>query len=103
MKKIILFGPPGAGKGTFSGQIKKILPDIVFRLSNLIKSPDDFNKWLEAGGDKYLEEFNIHGGKTKDKLFNKFIKWYIENGYIKIQKNIQAVRIVRYKDYYFEK
>ncbi len=29
MKKFILFGPPGAGKGTFSGQIKKILPDIV--------------------------------------------------------------------------
>ena len=29
MKKLILFGPPGAGKGTFSGQIKKILPKIV--------------------------------------------------------------------------
>ena len=29
MKKIILFGPPGAGKGTFSGQIKKVLLDIA--------------------------------------------------------------------------
>ncbi len=29
MKKIILFGPPGAGKGTFSGQIKKVLPEIT--------------------------------------------------------------------------
>jgi len=27
--KLILFGPPGAGKGTFSGQIKKVLPNIV--------------------------------------------------------------------------
>jgi len=29
MKKLILFGPPGAGKGTFSSQIKKVLPEIV--------------------------------------------------------------------------
>jgi adenylate kinase len=29
MKKLILFGPPGAGKGTFSGQIKKVLPQIT--------------------------------------------------------------------------
>ncbi|TXT55562.1 MAG: adenylate kinase [Promethearchaeota archaeon] len=28
-KKLVLFGPPGAGKGTFSSQIQKILPDIV--------------------------------------------------------------------------
>jgi adenylate kinase len=27
--KLILFGPPGAGKGTFSGQIKKVLPNIA--------------------------------------------------------------------------
>lgn len=29
MKKLILFGPPGAGKGTFSSQIKKVAPKIV--------------------------------------------------------------------------
>jgi adenylate kinase len=29
MKKLILFGPPGAGKGTFSGQIKKVIPEII--------------------------------------------------------------------------
>ncbi|MHA2180613.1 MAG: adenylate kinase [Promethearchaeota archaeon] len=29
MTKLILFGPPGAGKGTFSSQIKKVLPNII--------------------------------------------------------------------------
>ncbi|MFX1496536.1 MAG: adenylate kinase [Promethearchaeota archaeon] len=29
MKKIVLFGPPGAGKGTFSSQIKQVSPKIV--------------------------------------------------------------------------
>lgn len=29
MRRIVLFGPPGAGKGTFSSQIKDILPEIA--------------------------------------------------------------------------
>ncbi|MFW9938295.1 MAG: adenylate kinase [Candidatus Thorarchaeota archaeon] len=29
MRRLILFGPPGAGKGTFSSQIKEILPNII--------------------------------------------------------------------------
>ena len=26
--RVVLFGPPGSGKGTFSSQIKKVLPEI---------------------------------------------------------------------------
>ena len=29
MKKLVLFGPPGAGKGTLASYIKKVLPDIA--------------------------------------------------------------------------
>ena len=29
MKKLVLFGPPGAGKGTLASYIKKVLPDIT--------------------------------------------------------------------------
>ena len=29
MKRIILFGAPGSGKGTFSSQILRVLPNIV--------------------------------------------------------------------------
>ncbi|MFO7797332.1 MAG: adenylate kinase [Promethearchaeati archaeon] len=28
-RKLVLFGPPGAGKGTFASQIKKVLPNII--------------------------------------------------------------------------
>ncbi len=56
--KLVLFGPPGAGKGTFSGQIKKILPDIphistgdIFR-ENLKKQTElglKAKKYMDAG------------------------------------------------------
>ncbi len=29
MKKLVLFGPPGAGKGTLASYVKKVLPDIA--------------------------------------------------------------------------
>ena len=56
--KLVLFGPPGAGKGTFSGQIKKILPNIphistgdIFRenLKNQTELGLKAKKYMDAG------------------------------------------------------
>ena len=77
-------------------QIKNIMPDIVLRLSSFIQSPNVFDKWIEAGGDEYLEKFNIHGGKISKELFDTALKLYIENSNIKIQKNIDPIILETY-------
>jgi adenylate kinase len=58
MKKLVLFGPPGAGKGTFSSQIQKVAPEIVhvstgdiFRenLKNKTKLGKQAKEYMEKG------------------------------------------------------
>ena len=70
--------------------IKEIMPDIILRLSNFIRLPDDFNTWLESGRGILLEKFDIYGSKIKNKLFNVALQLYIKMGYIEIQKNIHT-------------
>ena len=85
MKKIILFGPPGAGKGTFSGQIKKVLPDIahvstgdIFR-ENLKKETPLGLKAKEYMDKGELVPDEVTIGMVKERL-NK--EDAIENGFI---------------------
>ncbi|MHA1669976.1 MAG: adenylate kinase [Promethearchaeota archaeon] len=85
MKKIILFGPPGAGKGTFSGQIKKVLPDIVhistgdiFRENLKEKTPLGLKaKEYMDKGELVPDEVTI--GMVKERLNKEDI---IQNGFI---------------------
>ncbi|MEE9378074.1 MAG: adenylate kinase [Candidatus Lokiarchaeia archaeon] len=75
MKKIILFGPPGAGKGTFSGQIKKILPDITH-----ISTGDIFRENLKNETPLGLKakEYMDKGELVPDSLTNEIIKDRLE-------------------------
>ncbi|KKN36272.1 hypothetical protein LCGC14_0775210 [marine sediment metagenome] len=85
MKKLILFGPPGAGKGTFSGQIKKILPEIthistgdIFRENLKNETPLGLKaKEYMAKGELVPDEVVIE--MVKDRLNQEDVK---ENGFI---------------------
>ena len=85
MKKIILFGPPGAGKGTFSGQIKKVLPDIahvstgdIFRENLKNETPLGLKaKEYMDKGELVPDEVTI--GMVKDRLNKEDTR---QNGFI---------------------
>ena len=84
-KNLILFGPPGAGKGTFSGQILKILPDIVhistgdlfrYNLKNKTQIGLKAKEYMDKGAlvpDEVVIEM------VRDKLNTEEVK---SNGYI---------------------
>ena len=85
MKKLILFGPPGAGKGTFSGQIKKVLPNIahvstgdIFR-ENLQKETPLGLKAKEYMDKGELVPDEVTIGMVKDRLNQEDAK---QNGFI---------------------
>jgi adenylate kinase len=70
-KKLVLFGPPGAGKGTFSSQIQKILPNIVH-----ISTGDILRENVEKGtelGNK-AQEYMKKGELVPSELINNMMK-----------------------------
>ena len=75
MKKLILFGPPGAGKGTFSGQIKKITPEIAH-----ISTGDIFRENLKNKTPLGLKakEYMDKGELVPDSLTNEIVKDRLE-------------------------
>jgi len=74
-KHYIIFGPPGGGKGTFSGQIKKILPDIVH-----ISTGDIFRENLKNKTPLGLKakEYMDKGELVPDSLTNEIVKDRLE-------------------------
>lgn len=85
MKKLILFGPPGAGKGTFSGQIKDVLPEIahistgdIFRENLKNETPLGLKaKSYMDKGELVPDEVTIE--MVKDRLNKKDVE---KNGFI---------------------
>jgi adenylate kinase len=85
MKKLILFGPPGAGKGTFSSQIKKVLPEIahistgdIFRENLKNKTPLGLKaKSHMDKGDLVPDDVTIE--MVRDRLNKEDVK---KNGFI---------------------
>jgi len=83
--KFILFGPPGSGKGTFSSQIKKVLPSIVhistgdiFREN--LKNETPLGKKAKSYMDKgELVPDEVVIDMVRDRLNKEDVK---ENGYI---------------------
>lgn len=70
-KHLIIFGPPGAGKGTFSSQILKVLPDIVH-----VSTGDIFRENLknETALGLRAKGFMDKGELVPDSLTNELIK-----------------------------
>jgi adenylate kinase len=83
--KFILFGPPGSGKGTFSSQIKKVLPNIIhistgdiFREN--LKNETPLGKKAKSYMDKgELVPDEVVIDMVRDRLNKEDVK---ENGYI---------------------
>ncbi|MHA1728155.1 MAG: adenylate kinase [Promethearchaeota archaeon] len=78
--KIVLFGAPGAGKGTLAGKISKILPDIVhistgdlFRYNIKEKTPigKKAKEYIDAGK---LVPDEVVIGMVEDRLSNEDVK-----------------------------
>jgi len=83
--KYVLFGPPGGGKGTFAGQIKKTLPKIphistgdIFR-ENLRNKTELGLKAKKYMGDGTLVPNDVVINMIKDRLSQNDVK---ENGFL---------------------
>lgn len=74
-KHIILMGPPGAGKGTFSSQVKEVLPDIIH-----VSTGDIFRENLKNDtplglkAKSYMDE----GKLVPDEITNDMVKKRLE-------------------------
>jgi len=84
-RKLVLFGPPGAGKGTFAAQISKVLPEIIHVSTGDIFR-ENLNNETELGmkAKEYMEKGelvpdNIVIDMVEDRLGKVDVQ---ENGFI---------------------
>ncbi len=79
-KNLVLFGAPAAGKGTFSSQIKKILPNIVH-----ISTGDVFRDYLKENDPIGLEvkEFMENGILIPDEVVIREVNKILETDEVK--------------------
>ena len=70
-KHIILLGPPGAGKGTFSSQVKEVLPDIIH-----VSTGDIFRENLknETSLGLKAKSYMDEGKLVPDEITNDMVK-----------------------------
>jgi adenylate kinase len=98
-KKIILFGPPGSGKGTFSGQILKVLPEIVHvSTGDLFRYNLKNNTPIGLKAKEYMDKGALVPDEVviemvRDKLKTEEVKTngYILDGFPRTLKQAQAL------------
>jgi len=74
IKHYIIFGPPGGGKGTFSGQIKKIIPVEHISTGDIFR----YNLKNETPLGLKAKEFMDKGELVPDNLTNEIIRDSLE-------------------------
>lgn len=85
MKRIILFGPPGAGKGTFAGVIKKFLPNIIhISTGDIFRENIQKETPLGVNAKKYIDKGELVPDSVvialvEDRLTREDVQ---QNGYI---------------------
>ncbi len=107
MKKIILFGPPGAGKGTFSAQIRDALPEIIH-----ISTGDIFRENLKGEtplglkAKKYMDKGELVPDDVvidmiKDRLKKKDVKkhGFVLDGFPRTYTQAEALNNITKIDY----
>jgi len=108
MKKLILFGPPGAGKGTFSGQIKDVLPEIahistgdIFREN--LKNDTPLGLKAKSYMDKgELVPDNVTIEMVKDRLSKKDVEknGFILDGFPRNMSQAKALSEITQEDFF---
>ncbi|NHJ22939.1 MAG: adenylate kinase [Candidatus Lokiarchaeota archaeon] len=107
MKKIILFGPPGAGKGTFSAQIRDVLPEIIhISTGDILRENLKGETPLGLKAKKYMDKGELVPDDVvidmiKDRLKKKDVKkhGFVLDGFPRTYTQAEALNNITKIDY----